>query len=110
MHAEDLVVDHDAEGQEIEHIREIVPDIGVAVLAGAFCVETVRLGDAAGFMISANQVDTLGVSKLEADEKRYRFDTKEATVDIVPCDISTKLAQRLVHTSDQRNRTIPRNR
>ena len=28
-----LVVNHDAQRQEIEHIREIMPHIGVAVLA-----------------------------------------------------------------------------
>ena len=110
MHAENLIVNHDAEGQEIKHIREIVPDVGVAVLAGTFGVEAVRLGDAAGFMIAPDQVDTLRVSEFEADEERYRFDTKEATVDIVPCEILTALAQGLVHTNDPRNQTIPKNR
>lgn len=76
MHAKYLVVDHDAESQEIKHVREIVPDVGIAVLAGAFSVETIRLGDATRFVISADKVDTLGVSKFKADEERYRFDAK----------------------------------
>ena len=33
MHAKDLVVDDDRERQEIEHVGEVVPDVGVAVLA-----------------------------------------------------------------------------
>ena len=54
MHAEDLVVDDNAEREEVEHVGEIVPDIGVAVLARAFGVETIGLGHAARFVVSAN--------------------------------------------------------
>lgn len=41
MHAEDLIVDDNAERQEIKHVREISPNIWTAVFARAFCVETV---------------------------------------------------------------------
>lgn len=67
MYAENLVVDYDAEGEEIEHVREVVPDVGVSVLASAFGVEAVGLGDTAGLVVSAYEVDTFGVSEFEAD-------------------------------------------
>jgi len=43
MHAEDLVVDDHWEGEEVEHIGEVRPDMGGVVLSNAFRVETVRL-------------------------------------------------------------------
>lgn len=33
MNAEDLVIDDNAESQKVEHIREIVPDVCVSILA-----------------------------------------------------------------------------
>lgn len=56
--AKDLVVDDDAEGQVVKHVSEVVPDVCVAVLAAAFCVEAVGLGDAARFVVAADEVDT----------------------------------------------------
>jgi hypothetical protein len=41
--AEDLVVDDHAECQKVKHIGEVMPDVGVAVLARAFRVKAVRL-------------------------------------------------------------------
>jgi len=62
VHAEDLVVDHDAQGEEVEHVGEVVPDIGVAVFSCTLSIEPVRLGNAAGFMVPTDKMDTLGVS------------------------------------------------
>ena len=41
MHTEDLVVDDDTKGQEVEEISEMVPDVGGAIFALAFSVEAV---------------------------------------------------------------------
>lgn len=41
MDTEDLIVDDDAQGKEIEHVRKMVPDLGGAVLARAFRVKPV---------------------------------------------------------------------
>lgn len=69
VHTKDLVVDDDGEGEEVEHVGEVVPDIGVAVFAVAFSVETVGLGDAAGFMVAPDEVHAGGVAQFEADEE-----------------------------------------
>ena len=83
MHTEDLVVDDDAEGQEVEHVGEVVPDVCVAVLAVAFRVETVGLGHAARFVVAADEVHAGWVAELEADEEGDCFDGEEAAVDVV---------------------------
>lgn len=62
MYAENLIVDHHTEGQEVKHIGKIMPNIGVSVFARAFRIETVGLGHAPRLMISSNQMHTVGVS------------------------------------------------
>ena len=52
MHAENLVIDHDGKGEEIEHVGEVMPDIGVAVFAVAFGIEAVGLRDSAGLVVA----------------------------------------------------------
>lgn len=54
MDAEYLVVYNDAEGEEVEHVCEVVPDVCVSVFPSTFGVEAVGLGDAAGFMVAAD--------------------------------------------------------
>ena len=46
MDTEYLVIDNNTQGQEVEHIGEVMPDIGVAVLAGALCIKTIGLRNA----------------------------------------------------------------
>jgi hypothetical protein len=43
VHAEDLVVDHSREREEVEHVGEVRPDMRRPVLAHALGVEAVRL-------------------------------------------------------------------
>ena len=54
VHAEDLVVDDDGQGEEVEHVGEVVPDVGVAVFAVAFGVEAVGLRYASGLVVAAD--------------------------------------------------------
>lgn len=61
--AKDLVVDDDAERQKVKHVGKVVPDAGVAVLAGTFRVEAVRLRHAARLVVPADQMDSVGVSQ-----------------------------------------------
>ena len=83
MYAEDLVIDDDAQREEIKHVGKVVPDVGIAVLARTFRVEAVRLGDTAGLVVAADEVDSVGVSKLEAHEERYRLNAEHSAIDIV---------------------------
>ena len=74
MDTEDAVVDDDGEGQEVEHVCEIVPDVCVAVFAVAFRVEAVGLGHAPGFVVASDQVHACGVAEFEEDEEGDGFD------------------------------------
>lgn len=108
--AEDLVVDDDAEGQEVEHVGEVVPHVGVAVFARTLGVEPVGLGHAAGLVISADEMHALWVSQLEADEEGDGFDAEETPVYVVAC--SRVIALALAHTvrATQGWGNVPRNK
>ena len=45
VHADDAVVYDDGEGEEVEHVCEIRPDVRRVVLAQAFRVEPIRLSN-----------------------------------------------------------------
>lgn len=83
VHAEDLVVDDDRQRQEVEHVGEVVPHVGVAVLARALGVEAVRLRHAARLVVAADQVHAVRVAQLEAYEERDGLNAEEAAVDVV---------------------------
>ena len=85
MDAENLVVDHHAQSQEVEHVGEVVPHVGVAVLAGAFGVKAIRLGNAAGLMIASDQVDSVGIPKFQAHQKRDGLDAEQTAIDVIAC-------------------------
>lgn len=59
---EDFVIDYYTQREVVKHVGEVVPDIGVAVFAGTLGVETVGLCDAAGLVVAADKVDSVGVS------------------------------------------------
>lgn len=85
MDAEDLVVDDHAERQKIEHVGKVVPNVGVAVFSGAFCIEAVRLGHASRFMIPSYQMDAVGVSQFQTHKKRNRLNAEHASIDVIAC-------------------------
>jgi len=53
MEAEDGVVDDGSEGEVVEQLSEVHPDIGVSVLSEALIVEAVHLGDLTDFMVTS---------------------------------------------------------
>jgi len=83
--AEDLVVDDAGEGEVVEHVGEVVPNSSVAVLAAAFRVEAVGLGDSSRLVVAADEVDAMRVAEFETDQQRDGFDTEEAAIDVVAC-------------------------
>ena len=62
MHAEDLIVDDHAQGEEVEHISEVMPDVGVAVFPHALSIESVGLRDTARLVVSSNKMHAMRVS------------------------------------------------
>lgn len=71
MEAEDLVVDEGGKRKVVKEICEVFPNVGVAILSEALIVEAIDLGDLAGFVITTEYGDALGVSDLESNEESY---------------------------------------
>lgn len=86
MEAEDLVVDEGGEWEVVEEVGEVLPDVGVAVLAEALVVEAVNLGDLAGLVVSTEDGDALWVADLEGNEESDGLNGVVSTVDIVACE------------------------
>lgn len=57
MNAEDLIAYDDTQRQVVEHVGEVMPDVGTSIFPSAFSVEAVRLCDASRFMISSDEVN-----------------------------------------------------
>lgn len=55
----------------------------VAVFTTALSVEAVRLGDSAGFVVAADEVDALRIAQFEADKEGDGFYAEEPAVDVV---------------------------
>ena len=74
MDAEDLLLDDSADGEVIEDVSAVAPDIHGTVLAEALVVETVDLGNLAGFVVASDKTYTSGVLDLQEEKKEERFD------------------------------------
>lgn len=68
VEAKDLVVDEGREGEVVEKVGEVLPDVGVAIFAKALVVEAVDLGDLARLVVAAKDGDPLRISDLEGYE------------------------------------------
>lgn len=62
VNAENFAINDGAEDEEVEDLAAGFPDGCVAVLLLALFVETVNLGNLTGFVVSANEGDTVGVA------------------------------------------------
>lgn len=85
MQTEDLVFNESSEREVVEEVGEVLPNVGVAVLAEALVVEAVNLSDLAGFVVATEDGNTLRIADLQADQKGHRLDGVISTVDIITC-------------------------
>lgn len=83
MQAEDLILNHGCQWQVIEQIGEVLPNIGIAILAEAFIVEAVDLGDLSTLMIASQNRDSVLEAHLQADQECDRLHAIVAPVDVV---------------------------
>lgn len=83
MQTKDLVVDEGGEGEVVEQIGEVLPNVCVTVLSEALVVEAVYLGDLAGLVVTTQDGDSLGIPNFECNKKGHGFNGVVATVNIV---------------------------
>ena len=74
MDAEDLLLDDSADGEVIEDVSAVAPDIHGTVLAKAFVVETVDLRNLARFVVASDKTYASGVLDLQEEKEEERFD------------------------------------
>ena len=86
VEAEDLVVDQGGEGQVVEQICKVFPDIGVAVFSEALVVEAVDLGDLARFVVTTQDGDALRVADFEGNKQSHGLDGIVASINVVTCE------------------------
>ena len=79
----DLVLDESCEGEVIEQVGEVPPDIGVSVFSKTLVVKAIYLRNLSRFVVSAEDCDAVPVAKLESDEQSHGFDRIIAAIDIV---------------------------
>jgi hypothetical protein len=83
METEDLIFDHCGKRQEIEQVCEVLPHVGIGILADALIVEPVDLGDLARLVVAAQDGDAIAVADFEADQQGHGFDGVVAAIDVV---------------------------
>jgi len=83
VQAEDLPVDERRQRQVVKQIGEVLPDVGVAVLAQTLVVESVHLCDLARLVVTAQDGDALPVADLQGHQKGHGLHRVVSTVYIV---------------------------
>eukprot|EP00634_Sargassococcus_sp_CCMP2135_P008474 CAMPEP_0198644092 /NCGR_PEP_ID=MMETSP1467-20131203/388_1 /TAXON_ID=1462469 /ORGANISM="unid. sp., Strain CCMP2135" /LENGTH=411 /DNA_ID=CAMNT_0044379537 /DNA_START=54 /DNA_END=1287 /DNA_ORIENTATION=- len=83
VRAEDLVFDGRRQRQRVEERREVLPDVGVAVLPEALVVEAVDLCDLPGLVVAADQRDARRISRLQEDDESGALERVVPAVDVV---------------------------
>ena len=83
MKAEDLVLDEGSEGEKVEQICKIFPDVGVAVLPQALIVEAIDLSDLARLVVTSQDSDALWVSNFEGDQQSNGLHGEVASINVV---------------------------
>ncbi len=83
MEAENCVVDNCSKGEVVKQLSEVDPDIGVTVLAQAFVVEAIDLGDLTDFMVASQDGNSVLEARLQGDEESHGLNGVVATVDII---------------------------
>ena len=83
VRAEDLILDDSREGQMVEHVRDVLPHVRVAVLAQALVVEAVHLRDLPALVVTAEKRDAVGPSRLHRDDGANRLHRVVPSIDVV---------------------------
>lgn len=82
--AEDLILNQGSKGEVVKEVREILPDISVAIFPQTLVVEAIDLCDLARLVVSTQDRDALGVADFESNKESDGLDGVVPTVNVVP--------------------------
>ena len=85
VQAENLVVDEGSEGEIVEEVGEVFPDICIAVFPQTFVVKAIDLGNLSTLVVPSKDSDSGRVSDLQGDKEGHRLDGVVATIYVVSC-------------------------
>jgi hypothetical protein len=80
--------DQGAQGEVVEDLAAVAPDVCAAVLAQALIVEAINGGDLPRLVVAADQCYAVWVANFKAEEEQEGFERVEAAVDEVAYTIS----------------------
>mmetsp|Transcript_21021 Transcript_21021/g.45841 ORF Transcript_21021/g.45841 Transcript_21021/m.45841 type:complete len:313 (+) Transcript_21021:273-1211(+) len=80
VHREYAVVDDRAQAEVVKDLRAVLPDVDGLVLAEAFVVKAVDLGDLSALVVPADERHALGIPDLEGQEQQKGFHAVVAPV------------------------------
>lgn len=83
VQAENLVVDECSEGEIVEEVGEVFPDISIAVFSQTFVVKAIDLGNLSTLVVPSKDGDSGRVSDLQGDKEGHRLDGVVATIYVV---------------------------
>ena len=83
VEAEDVIIDHGCQRQVVKQLRELLPNVRVSVLAQAFVVEAVHLGDLTRLVVASQDGDSVLVADLERDKQSDGLDTIIPAIDVI---------------------------
>lgn len=85
MHAKDTAVDDSSEGEVVEDLAAVAPDVRGAVLALALVEEAVHLRDLPRLVVPPDERDPVGVAHFVGEQQEESLDGVEPAVDEVAC-------------------------
>lgn len=96
MKTKDLILNQRREGEVVEEVGEILPNVCIAILAQAFVVKAVDLSNLTRLVVTTKDGYSLRIANLESYKQGDSFDRKVATVNIVTLmAVSKRLGQRI---------------
>ena len=83
MKAEDLIFNDSCQRKVVKEVRQVLPDVGIAVLSETLVIKAINLCDLSTFMITAENRDAFLKAYFEANEKCDGLNGVISAIDII---------------------------
>ena len=84
MKTENLVFDHGGQREQVEEVREVLPNVGISVFPQAFIIESIDLGDLSGLVVASEDGDSVLEPDLVADQQGHCLHRVVPSVHVIP--------------------------